>query len=837
MNKICSWNANSLRNKKEEFFNILDKNEIDIFAISEIKIYEHEANIFNHKNYVYLCKPRTIHGGGVALFIKKNIEYEEVLELNQFKIEHICIKIKYKTKYVYVINYYNPPDKIISSQMLDYIELYFKSYIICGDLNAKHKSIGCHETKESGNVLIDFVNNSKSIIMNNRDFTYFKIYNDKTYKEVLDLFVCSSDMANEFYNFKVRYDLELDSDHYPIQLDNNSDDNKEANSKAQEKKYDFSKVCWKKFKETLEKINLESILECRDVDKINDFIIESLHHAAKAAMPYKNNNKKQLRLPKYILNMIEARKFYKRIITKNEYVDPSIKNKLYTISRTIKEEINAVKNNKWNKFTEQFSKNPLSSKKFWNQVNIIKNGSSNHNDNIPMMKHDNQTYKSDLEKANLFASILSSTFKDNSNTDNIYDDNFKIIVNKEVKENIANFKNQEIDSSKINMQMLNKFLKKIKPTLSTGEDKVSNIMLKNVGNKFKQIILHLFRLSIKGDIPKRWKKVIVKMIPKKADNKADPKNYRPISLTNCLARLCERFVLEEIQEHLKNEKIIIKEQSGFRVKRQTKDNIFSVCQRNLEAFNRKKNSCVVFFDISKAFDKVWHNGLLYKMHKYKFKQHIINWIANFLQDRFFCVKINEIFSIEYKIETGVPQGGVLSPILFSIYINDIINQPIKHGKISAYSNLFADDLTASGASTSLNSIEKLLNKYLQKLEEWLRLWRLSINANKCQYILFTKNTKDNRFMLDLKLFNENIPRVQSLKFLGITLDSRMSFNKCVEETYDKCLSRLRIIKILSHKSWKLEQKTLINIYKSLIRTIIDYVAIVFPVFCETNKKK
>jgi hypothetical protein len=103
------------------------------------------------------------------------------------------------------------------------------------------------------------------------------------------------------------------------------------------------------------------------------------------------------------------------------------------------------------------------------------------------------------------------------------------------------------------------------------------------------------------------------MIPKKDNNKTNPKNYRPISLTSCIARLCERFVLLSINKHLKDKNLIVKQQSGFRAHRQTKDNIFAICQKNLEFFNQKKKNCVIFFDISKAFDKIWHNGLISKL--------------------------------------------------------------------------------------------------------------------------------------------------------------------------------------------------------------------------------
>jgi retron-type reverse transcriptase len=144
--------------------------------------------------------------------------------------------------------------------------------------------------------------------------------------------------------------------------------------------------------------------------------------------------------------------------------------------------------------------------------------------------------------------------------------------------------------------------------------------------------------------------------------------------------------------------IIVKQQSGFRAHRQIKDNIFNLCQKNLEAFNRKMKNCVIFFDITKAFDKIWHNGLLYKLIKNKFDKYIIKWIAEFLDKRSFKIKVNSSFSNNFNIEVGVPQGGVLSPILFSIFINYIIFDKTQYRKTKTDSTLFADDCCSKNIS-------------------------------------------------------------------------------------------------------------------------------------------
>ena len=244
----------------------------------------------------------------------------------------------------------------------------------------------------------------------------------------------------------------------------------------------------------------------------------------------------------------------------------------------------------------------------------------------------------------------------------------------------------------------------------------------------------------------------------------------------------------------------------------------------------------IFFDISKAFDKIWHNGILFKLKNYKFENFIILWILNLLENRTFKIKVNSSFSEIFQIEVGVPQGGVLSPILFSLYINDIIFEETKYRKTRTESTLFADDLTTYCTTNNPKTAEKVFQIYLRKLENWLHAWRLTINPKKCQFIVFTKGLQTQN--VEFKLFNETIPETDQIKFLGIIFDNKMTFKRCVDEIKAKCKNRLNIIKILAQKSWTLlKEETLKDVYVSLTRSIIDYAAIIFDILSETNKKE
>ena len=821
------WNANSIKGKFGEIIHVLLKNKIDIIAINETKINKNDEFLYYDDNFYCVFKSRNNYGGGVGFIINKKIDFILINDLDSFNVECLCIKITINEQEIYLINYYNSPTSSICIEMFEHIEKNFKNYIISGDLNSKNKSFGCKINNENGIKINNFLAEYNTILLNTSEPTFHRDYNE--YNEILDLMFCSNSIYTAIENFKVCYDLNLYSDHYPIMINfknnkNVSNDHlNEINSTL-----DFSRANWHNFKQILEAIDINNALLLEDPNKINEFIVNNIHDAINKAIPLKNPNKTlKIKLPKYLVKLIK----HKRYLNKIKKNDQGKKSEFNTISRIIKDELDSIKNQNWKTFADKQKENPLICKQFWKRINNIKNQNTNLTNNYPKLVHNNVEYNNDFEKAYIYCTLLSEIFQNNKNEN--YDNNFK----KQVDEEVFDFlqKNEEFNSIQdINLSNLDKIIKSLKPTLSSGEDKISNLMLKKLGPNFKKIINHLINISIKqGKIPDRWKIAVVKMIPKKNDALNNPNNYRPISLTNCLARVCERALLIKINEHLKRNKIIVKQQSGFRANRQTKDNIFHLCQKNLEAFNRKMKNCVIFFDITKAFDKIWHNGLLYKLINNKFEKHIIKWIAEFLNKRVFKVKVNSSFSNNCNIEVGVPQGSVLSPILFSIFINDIIFDKTQYKKTKTESTLFADDLATSCCSNNMNVINQTLELYLLKLENWLYKWRLTINPKKCQFILFSKGKHSNN--LDLRLFNQSIPETDNIKFLGITFDRTMTFNTHIQDIKTKCYKRLNIIKILKHKSWRLKPDTLKNIYFSLIRSIIDYASTIFNIICESKK--
>ena len=242
---------------------------------------------------------------------------------------------------------------------------------------------------------------------------------------------------------------------------------------------------------------------------------------------------------------------------------------------------------------------------------------------------------------------------------------------------------------------------------------------------------------------------------------------------------------------------------------------------------------LIFFDIAGAFDKVWHQGLLYKLHVIKVPFYLIKIIASFLKDRTFVVKVEGKFSTKRIIICGVPQGSVLSPTLCSIFINYV---PLADNECEKCL-LFADDIVymqkfiykSKGKlleGTNERATEKA-QSYLNQLESWMDRWQLSLAPHKCAQLTFTKATITAADDLNVKIYNVRIPYDPHPKFLGIIFDARLSFSKSNEYIKEKVRDRINILKILSYdKHWSLPETFLINLYKVLVRSIFDYSSLV-----------
>ena len=222
--------------------------------------------------------------------------------------------------------------------------------------------------------------------------------------------------------------------------------------------------------------------------------------------------------------------------------------------------------------------------------------------------------------------------------------------------------------------------------------------------------------------------------------------------------------------------------------------------------------------IEKAFDNVWHNGLRFKIFQLDLPTKMTRWLSDFLVGRLIQVNANNLLSNQINPKAGVPQGTVLSPLLFLIYVNDL---PTPHHKQNSLSQ-FADDTAQWAFSLNVCIAGKLLQQDLLNLAMWCAKWRIKLNSTKTNVIIFSRSILARKTKLNLKLYGETLKIYPQVKFLGITFDSQLNFIKHFEEILDRCNTRYHRLRLLVNKKWEPSPATLIQIYKQCVRPIFEY---------------
>ena len=267
-----------------------------------------------------------------------------------------------------------------------------------------------------------------------------------------------------------------------------------------------------------------------------------------------------------------------------------------------------------------------------------------------------------------------------------------------------------------------------------------------------------------GEYPNKLK--IVKVIPiHKGDSKTDVNNYRPISLLSIFDKIIENLMHIRLYQFLESNNILYNNQYGFGKNSSTTHALLKITEQIRESIENKKYGYVVFIDLKKAFDTVNHDILIQKLEHYGIRNNRLKWFQSYLNNRKQYVYVNGQSSELMDIKSGVPQGSVLGPLLFLIYINDL---PNISKKLKLF--LFADDTNIYHEDDNLRNFEKTLNQELKKLNQWLCVNRLALNVNKTNFVLFhTFNTpiKEN---ITLKINSIAIQEQKYIKYLGVLLD-------------------------------------------------------------------
>jgi hypothetical protein len=665
--------------------------------------------------------------------------------------------------------------------------------------------------------------------------TFYRTVNNVTSTSTLDLAIGAGDFIDAYKSSKTLIASHVDvfqRSYYHVPTIFTFELHK-ANRRRQthKKVLMYFRANWEKYQEEI--IKAQPNINESNMNDMHKSISKCISDAASTSIPCTSSlNNRLSNFPKHIVELNRLKNYWQRKYTKSK--DKSSKQNLEICRNDLIEEIEQHRCNQWQNFLDTLGPSPLSSAPFWRKINTMRG--KHKKTNIGTIIVDGVKLTTDKEKADAFAQKLEKTF---SNDDlNNFDQATKIEINKFFEDNVLETMFTNKSAPPITTRELLKCIKNSNSKTSLDVDNISNRMLKHLPVEMINKLVVLFNKCLTElKVPADWKTALVQMLTKKSNDASNINNYRPISITLCIARLFERVILGRLQRHLERNNVIIQQQSGFRHNRQTKDNLIALIQKSLEATSQGNKVISIFFDIASAFDKVWHKGLIFKLAKINTPYYIIKIIEDLLSNRTFRVKIEEYVTEYRTIQVGVPQGAVLSPTLFSIYINDV---PLENKTNKSYTLLFADDIVHFVIYEDWSmELEREINTYLSRLETWMNKWRLSLAPHKCQYTIFTKNRRINtEHKFNLKLYGIQIPWEKNPIFLGITFDPYLSFNAHLEKTIEKAQSRLNVIKIISHYStWRLNQDIQVKIYISLVRSLFEYMDFIYGIISQNSKDK
>ena len=376
----------------------------------------------------------------------------------------------------------------------------------------------------------------------------------------------------------------------------------------------------------------------------------------------------------------------------------------------------------------------------------------------------------------------------------------------------------DLTDKPITVAELNKCVKKLKTGKSAGPDKISNEIIKYSGIVTCKAIVKLFNLIMdSGKYPTSWRKSFIILIHKSGD-KLNINNYRGISLQNCIAKLFSAVINSRLVNFYESK--FADQQFGFRFNHRTTDSIFILKSLITKYLVKKKSkifSC--FVDLRRAFDTVWHEGILYKLRENNVGLKLFNIIKDMYRWSESSVKIENKFSDFFRIDRGVKQGDSLSPTLFNCFINDLHSvfdtncDPVclDTRRISTLS--FADDLVI------LSETSKGLQLALKKLEDYCHKWQLTVNIQKTKFLIFGgHNQTDIKFFYKNQLLNE----VKEFNFLGNIIDQKGKFKRSSQELSKKGLKAIFSLKKYMSDFKHIPVNLSCKLFDTLIRPIILY---------------
>ena len=817
-------NADSLINKVEELKLLIDSldNRPNIIAITEAKSKTKKSLInlseFNIDGYSIISNDldSDSNSRGIIIYIDNNIDYS-IMECQTKYKEFVFIKLNLNTKIeLHLCVFYRSPSSLDDNNRLllklvaEMCESKKDNLMFIGDFNLPGIDWNNWCSINNTQYEVDFINTL-------RDFYLYQHVTSPTRARgtdtphILDLVI-----SNESFIDEIKYLAPLGkSDHAVLCIKSRL----QCNYRLVKNKLNYNKGDYVSLRQSFD-IDWDLALEpfLNDVDAMwnlfKDRVIRNTQEFIPPVKVFKcpvNKNWRQP-LPESIRDLVKAKnKAWKKYITTKS---KSCSDKFKQIRNKVRNATRARLRNEQDNISRQCKNNP---KKFWNYIKTKTKITQSIGDIRYVGNDGSESYaNTDNEKANIFCNYFSSVF-------NIEDD--CAFERPPIRDNVTSM--SEINFNCVDIACR---LKKLNVNKSEGPDGIHPRVLAECFEVLAYPLKLIFEKSFSlNKLPLDWRSGNITTIFKKG-SRLDACNYRPVSLTCICCKLIESIVRDHITEHLISNKVLSNKQFGFIKGRSTVMQLLKVMDMWTESLELGGQVDVIYTDLEKAFDKVPHKRLISKLHSYKINEGVVKWIESFLTNRRQRVRVNGYFSFWCQVLSGIPQGSVLGPLLFIIFINDLAECCSNGSELF----LYADDAKLFRHILSKSDVE-ILQKDLSDLQAWLDKWLLKLNINKCKVVSFGHHIDSTN---DYNLLSNGsvsvLEHINNIKDLGVTFDSDLKFDLHINEKINKAHSVMGLI----YRNFKyMSTTTFIMLYKSLVRSHLEYANCVWSPFRQMDVEK
>ena len=799
---LVELNCNSLRTKVSELKLYLCTSKPDVVCLCETWLHSWVPS-FSGYSTVWQHRVGGV-GGGLGMVIRRDVAHRPkvLLPFPAGQLEVQCITLCGPFGLLDVCNLYNPCRDIGAAEFNHYLVQLTPHFILLGDFNAHSPAWDHRQRSNATGRTIEALVEEGSLGLLNEPF--LPTYTDRRtgLSSCLDLCLVSPSLL---LHGEVRCGPDLGSDHLPLLCQFNFGVSKGAATFLP--RWVTKRADWGSWTAALEQ-SPPVMVPC-SVEELNSSVTNCILDASKQFIPQSSGHVRHRRQTPWwdteCARSVALRRQAKKLLWKTpSSVNLIAYKRACAVARFT---ILSKKKESWRGFVNSMSPDtPL--RKVWRMVRSI----SGRNGPSPSVAVGGPEAPLTLKVEFLVEHFVKTTS----------------LPRTEHSENVAatvrQFCQSQVKETTYNQPFVLHELLTCIASLSNnspGGDNIPNLFLQKLPSHLLDTILYLCNHSyFLGLVPQAWKAGIICPIPKPNKDPQTVLGYRPITLLSCIGKLFERMIKLRLCHFLESSSIYTYRQAGFRRGRSTYD-VLSLLKHKISTALTSSLFCVVVcIDLDSAYDRVWQDGVLYKLHRLGCDLRTILWLRSYLKDRLVRVRVGTVLSSEKHLHCGLPQGAVLSPLLFNVMMHDI---PMD-GTVEVYT--YADDITLVCSAGSLEGARSAMQRSLDVLDEWCTRWGLRVSALKSCYQVYSR--KKFFLPLALRLSGQFLRSEQTQRVLGVHFDApRLTFAPHIRATRGDCLRRLQVMRALSHVSWGSSWIVLRRIYIAFIRSKMCYASVVF----------